>query len=317
MSSMLVCTHPATGHPASFVPLSGPTLLQRLSSASHGHWITPASRLGVRPLPELASTGSSAIDALIGGLPRGCVTEMYGMASSGRTSVLLSVIAAASQRAEACALVDVSDALDPHSAAVAGVDLQQLLWVRCSASKRPAQTCRDTEKARNKCSMTRLTQALKVTDQLVQSGGFGLIVIDLGDMPHSAARRIPLASWFRFRRAVENTPTVLLLVSQAPCAKTCASLLLRLEGAKVSQVASPPPAASSQLLGWSNCGREIMVHNFPRHEKFTVRATPAHTQVLKGISIRMALECSRVERKPPQSDQAAFQTKTRWCIGQK
>jgi hypothetical protein len=40
---------------------------------------------------------------------------------------------------------------------------------------------------------------------------------------------VPLNAWFRFRRAVEDTPTILLLLEQEPNAKTCASLVLRLE----------------------------------------------------------------------------------------
>jgi hypothetical protein len=326
MSSLLVCAQPATGHPASFVPLSGPALLERLSSASHANWITPASRLQVRPAPELVSTGISQIDALAGGLPRGCLTEIYGLFSSGRTSVLLSVIAAASNRREACTLVDVSDALDPHSAAAAGVDFQQLLWVRCKASKHPPsfdsaqdrRRHRDTEKIPSKSDMTRMAQALKVTDLLVQSGGFGLIAIDLGNLPQGTSRRIPLASWFRFRRAVENTPTVLLVISQAPCARTCASLLLRLKKMSVlsgeSSARSQLSAISSQLAGLRNCAKEITVHNFPNHEKFAAGVTPAHTQLLEGISIQVELERSRLDRKPPQSDRAGFEASTRWCI---
>ena len=325
MSSLLVCAQPATGQPASFVPLSGPALLERLSSASHANWITPASRLEVRPTPELVSTGISPIDALTGGLPRGCVTEIYGMPSSGRTSVLLSVIAAASQRREACALVDVSDALDPHSAADSGVDLQQLLWVRCRARKHPPsfdsaqdrRRHRDTEKVTSKSDMTRMAQALKVTDLLVQSGGFGLIAIDLGDLPHGTSRCIPLASWFRFRRAVENTPTVLFVVSQAPCARTCASLLLRLEKSSVvsrrSSASSQRSALSYQVPGLRNCDKQITVHNFPNHENLAA-ATPAHAQLLEGISLHVELERSRLDRKPPQSDKTGFETKTRWCL---
>lgn len=325
MSSLLVCAQPATGHPPSFVPLSGPALLQRLSSASHANWITPASRLEVRPAPDLVSTGISQIDALAGGLPRGCLTEIYGSPCSGRTSVLLSVVAAASQRREACALVDVSDALDPHSAADSGIDLQQLLWVRCNTSKSPPsfdsaqdrRRHRDTEKISSKSDMTRMAQALKVTDLLVQSGGFGLIVIDLGGLPHGTSRRIPLASWFRFRRAVENTPTVLLVVSQAPCARTCASLLLRLEKSSVvgrqSSASSPLSALGCQVPGLSNCDRQITIHNFP-HNKKSAAATPAHAQWLAGISIHVELERLRLDRKPPQSDKTGFAAKTRWCM---
>jgi recombination protein RecA len=75
----------------------------------------------------------------------------------------------------------------------------------------------------------RLEQALKVTDLLLHNGGFGAVIIDLGDVPPDCARRIPLTSWFRFRRAIENTPTALILLTCEPCAQTCASLVLRCE----------------------------------------------------------------------------------------
>jgi hypothetical protein len=42
-------------------------------------------------------------------------------------------------------------------------------------------------------------------------------------------RQIPLNVWFRLRRAVESTPTILLVLSQESNAKTCASLVLRLQ----------------------------------------------------------------------------------------
>ena len=74
-----------------------------------------------------------------------------------------------------------------------------------------------------------MEQSLRATELLLQGGGFGLVAVDLGDVPPQWARRVPLAFWFRFRRAVENTPTVLVVLDQAPCAKTCASLVLRLE----------------------------------------------------------------------------------------
>jgi recombination protein RecA len=72
-----------------------------------------------------------------------------------------------------------------------------------------------------------LEQALKVTDLILHNGGFGAVLMDLGDVPPLNARRIPLATWFRFRRAVDNTPTVFLLLTREPCAQTCASLVLR------------------------------------------------------------------------------------------
>src|SRR5208283_793228 len=71
------------------------------------------------------------LDLLTGGLPRGCLTEICGTASSGRTSVLLFALARATRRGEVCALVDGSDAFDPASASAAGMEMSRLLWVRC------------------------------------------------------------------------------------------------------------------------------------------------------------------------------------------
>jgi hypothetical protein len=280
MSSLLVCAQPATSLPEAFLPREAPVLLKRLSHVPQLNRVTPASRLQVRPAPETASSGIAEIDALTGGLPRGCLTEIYGPASSGRTSLLLAAITAATQRQEACALVDVSDAFDPQSAAAAGLDFQSLLWVRCDPEKYSPRRHGDTEKTFAKRPWEHsLEQALRTTDLLLQSGGFGLIAIDLGDIPLEFARRIPLTSWFRFRRAVENTPTVLLIIGQAPCARTCASLLLKLS------------AISSQL---------------------SVKEKPAHAQIFEGLALQVELERSRLERKPSQSDRTAFETRTAW-----
>src|SRR6267378_1459111 len=67
----------------------------------------------------------------------------------------------------------------------------------------------------------RLEQALKTTDLLLHSGGWGVVVVDLGGISWMDARRIELSTWFRFRRAIENTPTILLLLGEQSCAKSC------------------------------------------------------------------------------------------------
>jgi recombination protein RecA len=154
--------------------------------------------------------GIPSVDMLTGGLPRGCLTEIYGPPCSGRTSLLVSALATRTEASEVCALVDARDAFDPHSAEAAGVKLEQLLWVRC----------------RN------IDQALRATDLLIQGGGFGLIALDLGDAPPHIVRYVPLQVWFRFRRAVEFTPTILVLLEQESNAKTCASLVLELRAQK-------------------------------------------------------------------------------------
>jgi hypothetical protein len=82
------------------------------------------------------------------------------------------------------------------------------------------------QEARRTKPWKRLEQALKTTDLLLHSGGWGVVIFDLGGISWVDARRINLSVWFRFRRAVENTPTILLLLGEEACAKSCASLVL-------------------------------------------------------------------------------------------
>src|SRR6202140_3732705 len=108
--------------------------------------VVPASRLALRLAPEMVSSGIPQLALLNGGIARGCLTEICGTASSGRTSVLLFALARATQRGEVCALVDSSDAFNPASAAPAGMEMSRLLWVRCgekySSRKNPSATHR-------------------------------------------------------------------------------------------------------------------------------------------------------------------------------
>lgn len=153
-----------------------------------------------RPEPEVLATAVPEIQ-----LPRGCLTEIVGPASSGRTTLFHAVLAAATARGEICAVVDAEDAFDPATAEAGGVRLENLIWVRCGHNAE---------------------HALKAADLLIQGGGFGVVAMDLGDTPPATARRISLTSWFRLRRAVENTPTVFLAIAQRQNAKTCASLTI-------------------------------------------------------------------------------------------
>jgi hypothetical protein len=154
----------------------------------------------VRPQPELLPTGIPGID-----VPRGCLTEIIGARSSGRATLLMRILATATGRGEICALVDAEDSFDPASGHAAGVDLDRVLWVRCAHNAE---------------------HALKAADLLIHGGGLGVVAMDLGETTPQTARRISLTSWYRLRRAVEHTPSVLVAVAQQSNAKTCASLVL-------------------------------------------------------------------------------------------
>jgi len=195
-----------------------------------------------QPQPITASAGIAALDQLAGGLPRGCLTEIFGERSSGGTSLLQAALAARTANAEVCALVDAQDSFDPGGAQMAGVALQRLLWVRC----------------RN------VDQTLRSVDLLLHGGGFGLVAVDLSGAPARLVRQIPLSFWFRLRRTVENTSTILLVLSRESNAKTCASLVLRMERefASWSLQGCPHPSRDfhtpgSLLDGWTTTAEVI------------------------------------------------------------
>ena len=166
-------------------------------------------RLHEKAAPETLSSGIAEVDGLIGGIPRGAITEIFGPRSSGRTSLIYSALAYATAHEEICAVVDTNDVFAPTAATTAGIDFDRLLWVRCAAN---------------------LEQAFKATDLLLHAGGFGLIILDIGDVAGKEARRIISSWWYRFRRTVEDRPTALMVISEEACTRSCAALTLELHG---------------------------------------------------------------------------------------
>lgn len=186
--------------------------------------LTPSQRT----IREVAPTGIEAADLLLeGGLPVGAISEIIGPASSGRTTFALSFLAACTADARFCAWIDVHDALDPESAAANGVSLNQLLWVRCSDQAQPRRRDKDQP-------WSRLDQALRATDLLLQAGGFAAIVLDLSDLAPEHGRRIPLATWFRYRQAADRTRCSLLVLGKAPYAQSSAALALECHPSRIN-----------------------------------------------------------------------------------
>jgi recombination protein RecA len=276
-------------------------LAQKIPSA-----LTPAPRM-IRPV---SSTGIASLDEMLqGGLPVGAVSELAGQECSGRTSAALSFIARLTQAGKVCAWIDVSNALDPASAAAVGVDLDRLLWVRCGVTHRSrermgrsfalpekylvpvpakkglhgggfgphprseanglsqavgdlltrdaiAPRCVEPQRRAPKKQETfapnhqsvsipdrrytrpekpwsRIAEALRATDLLLQGGGFSAIVLDMGGIAAESALRVPLSHWHRYRVAAERTQSSILLLTQHSCAKSSAELLLHFHAADV------------------------------------------------------------------------------------
>ena len=291
---------------------SSAKLLKEFSETLAG--VTPASRLEVRPAPETASSGIAQIDALTGGLPRGCLTEVCGPESSGRTTVMLAAIAAVTRREEICALIDASDALDPHSATAAGVNLERLLWIRCgshaqsSALSRKRRQAFSLEERERRRMEDPVEQALRATDLLLQSSGFGMVAIDLAGVPLKMARRIPLTTWFRFRRAVENTPTLLLVTGTQACAQSCATLSLELSR-QSSEISRQEKVLSSRSSVLNK--RQSSEDRHDSRDETSASEKPSHAELLTGIEVQIEVLRSRMERKPVKSV-GDFTTKAAW-----
>jgi hypothetical protein len=126
--------------------------------------------------------------------------------------MLCAALARATRLPQCCALIDASDSFDPVGGSEAGIDLHQLLWVRCGGNAE---------------------HALKATDLVVQAGGFGMVVLDLDGLPARDARRISLASWFRLRQAAEKTNTALVVIEQELNASSCSTLQIETRRADV------------------------------------------------------------------------------------
>jgi recombination protein RecA len=217
---------------------------------------------------RLAPIGWPSVDAVLGGgFPRGECSEIAGPASSGRTSVLCALMAAAGERGEVMALVDTLDRFDPVSAAAMGLDLSRLLWVRGTTIPSPVPPARESSvsyatsrEASSRDAPSRITsgrvtsgrvassraapgraapgdllarvidRAIKSFGLVLQSGGFGVVALDLADVPMRAVRRLPFTTWLRAQRLIEGRDTVGIVVAQEPIARSARGVTMRLAG---------------------------------------------------------------------------------------
>jgi len=112
------------------------------------------SRVKIGVIP----TGSLAIDLAlgVGGIPRGRVVEIFGPESSGKTTLMLHVIANAQKTGGLAAFIDAEHALDPAYAKKLGVNLDELLVSQPDSGE----------------------EALTICETLAKSNALDVIVID-------------------------------------------------------------------------------------------------------------------------------------------
>lgn len=146
----------------------------------------------------------SVLDRVLGGLGRGDTLEVVGRGSSGRSSLLLALLASVTGRGEPAALVDRTSSFDPGVAQRAGVDLPHLLWAR-------TQTMRET-----------LASA-----EIVLGAGMPLVVLDLG-MPPLTGGRGAEAAWLRLARAARKARTALVIAAPYRVSGTAATAIVEM-----------------------------------------------------------------------------------------
>ena len=196
---------------------------------------------------DIVPTGLAPLDALLGGgLPRGHLSEVAGPRSTGRTSVLCALLAATTARGELVALVDTLDSFDPASGATARVDLSRLLWIRGSCeltlstiargvSERgwgPASVASNSFPGKSDRLAYVLKRALKALSLVLHAGGFGVVALDLADIPASAIRQVPFTTWLRLSRVIEGSKTACVLLGTEPIARSSAGHTIVLQSAR-------------------------------------------------------------------------------------
>jgi len=203
-----------------------------------------------KPCPPVG-TGFAGLDDLLGGgIPRGQITELTGSASSGCTSLVLSILAESTMRGEVTAYIDATDCFDPPSGEKAGIVLERLLWVRCgeSGGQRHGSTAqslnRTTAKRTNDSTAQRLKRTihdsrLAVHDQpwravnlVADAGGFGVVVLDLGGLSRRGLRAWQNRPWMRLLHLIRGSSTALLVLTAQHLVSSGSALVLELSRQK-------------------------------------------------------------------------------------
>ncbi len=202
---------------------------------------------------SVVPTGIAVLDAqLHGGVPRGQISEIVGPRSSGRASLLCSMLAGTTGQGEIAALVDTLDMFDAASAAACGIELERLLWIRgeppspCTRSAgfgeprglgaedrhgeaREGGRAGDAGRGCPARVEAVLDRAIKALNLVLQAGGFGLVALDLTEVPPAMVRRLPFTTWLRLQRVIEGSPTACLLLGAAPVARSAGGVTIALK----------------------------------------------------------------------------------------
>jgi hypothetical protein len=170
-------------------------------------------------------SGIAGIDELLGpgGIPRGQLTELFGAASSGKTTLAVAILAACTREGGIGAYIDPAKTFFAPAAAGAGIDLQRLIVVRPSDG----------------------AAARRAVDALVRGGACTVVVFDASELPnalqtHHCARLVAQA---------EKTGTSLLIVSRGNVQAVASFASLRLRALALEPLWQEGSDGGGRLLG--------------------------------------------------------------------
>jgi recombination protein RecA len=160
-----------------------------------------------KAIPHISSGSLLLDEALgIGGYPKGRIIEIYGVESSGKTTLALHLIAECQRIGGIAAFVDAEHALDPDYAQKLGVNLDELMVSQPDNGE----------------------QALEIVEAYVRSGGIDVIVVDSvaalipkaeieGDMGQATMgmqARLMSQACRKLTAAVAKSGTILVFINQ-------------------------------------------------------------------------------------------------------
>ena len=166
------------------------------------------------------------------------------------------MLAAATARGEVVALIDTCDRFDPVTGATAGLDLSSLLWVR------GWELTRDLSQT--------VKRALKAVGLVLDAGGFGVVALDLGDVPERTIRQIPMTTWMRLSRLLEDSETVGLLLGPEPIARSAEGQTVVLRPSSIAGRWSGTHDRTRLLQGLE-CQARVIRARRPHDEFITLR----------------------------------------------
>jgi hypothetical protein len=250
----------------------------------------------------LAPFNLTALDArLLGGLPRGHLSEIVGGVSSGKTTLAWAWLAAATRRGETVALIDTFDRFDPASAAACGIDLSRVLWVRGQALSKTAGAidpawlpgARTVDGPGTMLERT-IDRALKALNLVLQSHVCTAVVLDIADVPVVGLRRIPMTTWMRVQRVIEGSDTACVLLAPMPLARSAAGLTISTGATRTGATGASGAAGATGAPGAGAAGAQACPERVPASRG--VRWAGAHDRNRRVAGIDIAARVASPRR---------------------